>query len=461
MNMPLLDVFGIGEAFWDLLYNIFVRGPLYIVHGLGDAITYLSGQKVVDKIFGSHGHFLNMPPQFLIFLVISVILIVLFGGGVILHAMVNQGIGSAIAGLANRVIMVILLMVLVPLFFWVINFTVISIIHIIMPQFVNGETLANMVGSLGFTDGQNHQNWHYDSGYPDWNNYNLFLGTFGSLFCLVIFFYLGLSLIQRLFDLFLLYITSPVIFATAVSGAKWQKVNLWKDLVIGRFISTLGIVLSLTLFLNLEPLMMNVATEVSDSWMGQTAFKLLFIAGGAIATLNAQMLFSAMVGQTVGVMEGMRMLSTMKAASSGVKAGTLGMLGVGKGLVWGKKKTFGNASIGASVAGGLASGVIGKTVGFATKATIGSVLATAGFIAGTKHSIQKHGWKDGTKQGAKVLGKQTVKPAVALGKIVKEKTTKSYNAGLNKHSASKYAKPSKALKKQLKKSDGKDKNNHG
>ncbi|WP_342276474.1 hypothetical protein [Spiroplasma endosymbiont of Nebria brevicollis] len=117
MKFMFLDTFGIGEAIWDLLYNIFLKGPLYIVHGLGDAITYLSGQKIVDLIFGSNGHFLNMPPQFFIFLSIAIMLVVLFAGGVILRAMVNQNIGSAISGIANRIIMVVLLMVLIPLFF--------------------------------------------------------------------------------------------------------------------------------------------------------------------------------------------------------------------------------------------------------------------------------------------------------------------------------------------------------
>ena len=457
----IMDVFGIGQAIWNLLFDIFVRGPLYVVNGLGDAITYLSGQKIIDLVFGSTGHFLNMPPQFLTFLAIAISLIILFGGCVILHAMVNKEMGSTLSSLANRVLMILLLLILIPLFFWIINFTVISIIKIIMPQLIDGLTLADMVGRLGFTDGGKHLDWNYNDGYPDWNNYNLFLGTFGSFFCLVIFFLMGLSLIKRLFDLFLLYIVSPVVFSTAASNAKWQKVSIWKDLVIGRFVSTLGIVLTLTLFMNLEPLMLSAADQVSDSWAGQTAFKLLFIAGGAISSYQAQILFSTLVGTTVGITDGIGMLISMKAATSGVKAGTLGMLGVGKGLLVGKKTFIQSASqtksLTSGAIGALGSGTLSRTASFATKATVGTLLSTAGFIAGTKRSIQTHGVKDGSK----LVGKQIIKPVTSIGKVIKDKTATAYNSGLNKHNASKHFKASKALEKSIKKTKLKEKNNYG
>lgn len=442
MVFNFLDFMGVGEAIWDILFDIFVRGPLYIVSGLGDAITYLSGQKVIDTIFGSTGHFLNMPPQFIVFLAISILMVVLFAGGVILHAMVNHNAGSVIASLANRIIMVLLLLLLIPLFFWIINFIVISIIHIIMPNLTGGDALANMVGSLGFTDGLEHQDWHYDVGYPDWNNYNLFLGTFGSFFCMSVFFLLGLALIKRIFDLFLLYIVSPVVFSTAATGAQWQKVNIWKDLVIGRFISTLGVVLTLTLFMNLEPLMLNVASEVSSTWTGQAAFKLLFIAGGAIATLNAQLLFSSLVGSTVGIADGLSMLTSMKAASLGAKAGTLGMLGVGKGLLWGGKKAAMTKGVaGSTLVSGFASGGIARTASFATKATVGSALAGAGFITGGIASISTFGLK-GTAQR---VGQQIAKPVTSLGKLIKNKGIAGFNVG-NKHETTNLQ---RALKNQL------------
>ncbi len=249
-----------------------------------------------------------------------------------MHAMVHQKNGSAVSELVNRIIIIVLLWVLVPLFFWVINFTVVSIIHILLPKMIDGKSLSNMVGSLGFTDNNNHQWWNYDIDYPDWNHYNLFLGAFGTWFTMAIFFLLGLTLVKRIFDLFLFYVVSPVIFATASSNVKWQKVNLWKEFVIGRFISTIGIVLSLTFFLNLEPVFFNAASEISSSWMAKSAFHLLFISGGAIATYQAQQIFSYFVGRTVGLADGISMLTTLKAGSIGLKSAALGTLGVAGGI---------------------------------------------------------------------------------------------------------------------------------
>lgn len=434
MKLQLLDVFGIGEAIWQLLYNICVRGPLFIVNGLGDAITYLSGPKIINLVFGSNGHFFNLPKEFIVFLFISFTLIIIFSCCVILQALIKQGAGGILTGLLNRVITIILMLIFVPLFFWIVNFTVVSIIQILMPQLIDGRALADMVGKLGFTDGIKHDGWHYDVGFPDWNNYNLFLGTFGSLFSLIIFFLMGLSLIKRLFDLFLLYVTSPIVFATAATNSKWQKVSIWKDLVIGRFISTLGIILTLTLFMNLEPIMMNAADQVSSNWVGQTAFKLLFIAGGAVASYSAQMLFSSLVGETVGIMDGLSMLFTAKAATAGIKAGTLGMLTVGKGLIMGKSKLLrNNDGSSPGIGAALKAGKIAKTTSFITKATVGSVLTSAGFIGGTISNLKTLGVKETLKR----TGSQAIKPINKVGTIVKSKISDSYNAGKIKHVSTK------------------------
>lgn len=431
MKFMFLDTFGIGHAIWKLLYDIFVRGPLFIVNGLGDAITYLSGQKIIDLVFGTTGHFFNIPPQFIIFLALASCLVVLFAGGVILHAMVHQKIGSAVSALVNRIIIIVLLWVLVPLFFWIINFTVVSIIHILLPKMIDGKSLANMVGSLGFTDNNNHQEWNYDVDYPDWNHYNLFLGAFGTWFTMAIFFLLGLTLVKRIFDLFLFYVVSPIIFATASSNVKWQKVNLWKEFVIGRFISTIGIVLSLTFFLNLEPVFFNAASEISSSWMAKSAFQLLFISGGAIATYQAQQIFSYFVGQTVGLADGISMLTTLKAGSIGLKSATLGTLGVAGGILFGRKNKKGFNNVASSNTKSM-GGVVGIGTSVA-KTTVSSVLTTAGFISGVHHVRKNQGWKKASKSVGKSIISVPAKPMNNLADQIINKTNEQLAKGKNVH----------------------------
>lgn len=407
----LTDGFGIGRAIWNLTYSIFIFGPLCIVNGLGDAITFLSGPKIINLVFDTNSKYFKVPPQFIIFLAISIALVAIFGACSILQALIKQNVKSELVGLFNRIIMFVILMVFIPLFFWLINFTITSIMALLMPQLIDGRSLADLVGKLGFIDGKKHDDWHYDIGYPDWNHYNLFLGAFGSIFCLLIFFLMGISLIKRNFDLFLLYIISPVVLASIASGAKWQKIHLWKDLVIGRFISSLGIILTLTLFINLQPIMLNVATNLSSDWVGQATFQLLFLAGGAVAVLDAQLLFSTLIGNTVGVHDGLNMLIANKNVNKGLKTGTLGAMGVGTNLMAGKKGLLFRSGTKGGIREGIKSSGIAKAVGFATKTTVGKVLSGTGFINGTNSSIAK----------SPVLNGAIQKPVKNLGKIIKNK----------------------------------------
>ncbi|MBP1528754.1 MAG: hypothetical protein H9Q65_05890, partial [Spiroplasma ixodetis] len=174
--------------------------------------------------------------------------------------------------------------------------------------------------------------------------------------------------------------------------------------------------------------------DVSDSWIGQSTFKLLFITGGAVATYNSQMLFASMVGQTVGIMEGMRMLTTMKAASSGLKAGAIGMFGLGKSLLMGKRKMLGKNQDGenSGVLNRLQSGGIAKFARFSTKATVGSVLATAGFIGGTVATYKAFGAKGSLKRASKHA---IANPTKKLANIVKSKSSQQYVKGTSKHEA--------------------------
>lgn len=386
MLFPALDVFGIGHAIWKLMYRIFVRGPLYLLKGLGDAISFLSGNTLIDTIFKTNGHLFGIPSKFLIFLAIAGMLIVFFSGVVIFHAIVNSNASSRIAGLINRIIIILLLLVLIPLFFWIINFTVTSLITIIMPQLTTGETLANMIGKLGFTDNLPHNNWSFEN-FPDWNHYSLFIGAFGAFFSLFIFFILGISLVSRIFDLFLLYITSPVVISSAT--IHWQKVIIWKDLVIGRFVSSLGIVLSLTLFTQLEPELLKITRNAFNNRFSQIAFSLLFIAGGAISCLKAQLLVSSIVGNTVGIGTGLSMLTTSVTAFSAVRTGTLGVFGVSRGLATGKK-TNKVSSITSEIKND--KKVVSGAIAIGSK-TVSGVLSTTGFLSGVKDSVQKNGFK--------------------------------------------------------------------
>ena len=430
----LVAIHGIGwdlkNAVFQVLYDVFIKGPLYIVAGVGNAITYLTGSKLATDIFNINGDRFGMPRDFVIFLAIAMTLIVLFMSLLAIKASLSSQVKMELSGMVNRTVTSLIIIVLIPVIFFCANFLIVNLIQIVLGGDLSGQKLANQVGQLGFTDNKNHSNFNFQNTPTIDDHYNLFLGASGSFFCLVIFFILGIALIKRIFDLFLLYIISPVVFSTATSSQKWSKVNLWKDLTIARFVSSLGVVLALNLFLTLEPRLFEAGRAIGNNWFTHTAFALLFICGGAIAVLQSQTIFSNLVGATVGIQDGMAMLTTVKSAGLGTKAGALGMLGVGKGILMGRnRQRFNqNLSIGdslkANASGGLAGQggshrKIGGVLGV-SRATTAGVLAGAGFVAGAITSGRSQGWKNTAQLGVKSVGRGV---AVAPKKLAKAVAT--------------------------------------
>ncbi len=406
------DFLGIGQAIWELIYKIFVKGPLYIVEGVGDAIKFLSGQKLIDIIFNvnSQSHSFGISKEFLIFIGIAITLILLLGSMHILRIALSSNAKGEVSSMTNRVICILGIILMIPIIFFCINFITTQLISLILDNNLSGRSLANQVGSLGFLSGHPPSGWNYTS-IPNWNHYSLFVGIFGSWFCMFVFFLLGLSLVKRLFDIFLLYIISPAVFSTAVGDTKWTKVNLWKDLTISRFLSALGAVIALKVFMDLEPQLINSVSLQNWSWFSKITLQLLFLTGGAIAVVQSQVLFSNLIGGNVGISEGMSMLTTAKIASGGIKAGGAGILG-GLKVALGGKRGFSSRNNNSS--GGLLNGqnnqgnlkfhqkinplhsgvprsafhttkAIGKGVAY----TAGGVLAGVGLLAGGAHSAAR------------------------------------------------------------------------
>ncbi len=406
------DFLGIGRAIWDLIYTIFVRGPLYIVQGVGDAISFLSGQKLIDIIFNvqNNSHSFGVSKEFLIFVGIAITLILLLGSMHILRVALSSNAKGEVSSMSNRIICILGIVLMIPIIFFCLNFITTQLISIILDNNLSGKALANQVGSLGFLSGHPPSGWNYTS-IPNWNHYSLFVGIFGSWFCMFVFFLLGLSLVKRLFDIFLLYIISPAVFSTAVGDSKWTKVNLWKDLTISRFLASLGAVIALKVFMDLEPQLVNSVSMQNWSWYSKITLQLLFLTGGAIAVVQSQVLFSNLIGGSVGISEGMSMLTTAKIASGGIKAGGVGVLG-GLKLALGGKRGFSRKNNNSGSTGGgltgnqnrlklhqklnpLHSGVprssyhAVKTAGKGAKYTVGGVLGGLGFLGGGLHSAYR------------------------------------------------------------------------
>lgn len=202
-----------------------MKAPLYLVEGVGNAFGYLTGAKIMDSIFHAKGDAFGMPRTYVVFLAVASVLMILFGCLAVLKATMTSSVQSELSSLARRILMILVILAMIPIIFFCANFIVTQLILAIMPGSVDGKHLANQVGAMGFTSGSAPTGWHFWNA-PDHTKYNLGIGAFGAMFSMVVFFILGVALLKRVFDIFLLYVVSPVVFSTAASSQRWSKVEL-------------------------------------------------------------------------------------------------------------------------------------------------------------------------------------------------------------------------------------------
>lgn len=195
------------------------------------------------------------------------------------------------------------------------------------------------------------------------------------IFLVIVLFTACITFIQRIFDVIILYIVSPLFISTMPldDGEKFKK---WKELFIGKVFGGYGTVLAMNMFLLMVPVIMGNKITWGDNTSAEGAyiFKLLFLCGGAYALTK--------VGP---------MITTLLNWQSGqAESATAGLVG---GFVGGKVMAAGMA-VGQGVVGGLAKGA-----GAAGKKFAGN-RAEKKKIADQKwKSMQENGLKDGDKLG--------------------------------------------------------------
>ena len=156
MPVNLLTHWLTKQWFFNLFYNIFVKGPLYVVQRIGNVFSYLTGQQITNTVFNRHGDAFGMPHTYLVLLATAGVLMVLLGCLVILKAAMSSMVGKELGSLVRRFILVLIVVAMSSIIFFCANFLVSELILVVMPGDVNGKQLANQVGRIGFTDGKDH-----------------------------------------------------------------------------------------------------------------------------------------------------------------------------------------------------------------------------------------------------------------------------------------------------------------
>lgn len=206
-----------------------------------------------------------------------------------------------------------------------------------------GETAARSEIERMFLTGElNYFDMSVVTQYYNLRNLDFLIGIFGSIVIMVMFVMSAVTFIQRIFDIVLLYIVSPISVST-IPVDDGNRFKIWRDMTISKVLGAYGIILSMNLFFIIIPQVSSI-TFFADAFKNGIV-KILFLIGGAFAVTKANLVIAQLTGSSAGNNETQQMLSNMKygghLAKTALGAGaTLGgaILG-GKRFVDTKKST--------------------------------------------------------------------------------------------------------------------------
>ena len=141
---------------------------------------------------------------------------------------------------------------------------------------------------------------------------NFLVGIGSGLVLLVLFALSALRFVQRLFDIILLYIVSPVSIST-IPIDDGSRFKLWREMLVTKVISAYGIILSMNLFFLIIPQVNKITFY--DSNFGNGLIRLLFTIGGAFAVTKAYMVIAQLTGNNGGANEAQQMLAGVSAGA--------------------------------------------------------------------------------------------------------------------------------------------------
>lgn len=170
--------------------------------------------------------------------------------------------------------------------------------------------------------------------YYNLRNLDFLIGIFGSIVIMVMFVMSAVTFIQRIFDIVLLYIVSPVSVST-IPVDDGNRFKIWRDMTISKVLGAYGIILSMNLFFIIIPQVSSI-TFFADAFKNGIV-KILFLIGGAFAVTKANLVIAQLTGSSAGNNETQQMLSNMRYGGHLAKT-TLGAGATIGGAVLGGKR---------------------------------------------------------------------------------------------------------------------------
>ncbi len=214
--------------------------------------------------------------------------------------------------------------------------------------YIGDESIRNEIERMFLTGELNYFDMGVVSQYYNLRNIDFLIGIFGSIVIMVMFVMSAVTFIQRIFDIVLLYIISPVSVSTIPvdDGARFK---IWRDMTISKVLGAYGIILSMNLFFIIIPQISSIV--FFDNAFKNGIVKILFLIGGAFAVTKANLVIAQLTGNQAGQNETQQLFRNMQTGGHIMKA-TLGAgAAVGGAILGGKKFTDTRKSTRSSMAG--------------------------------------------------------------------------------------------------------------
>lgn len=155
--------------------------------------------------------------------------------------------------------------------------------------------------------------------YYDLGEMNFVVGILGGLVILVMFVVSSITFIQRIFDIILLYIISPVSVST-IPLDDGNRFRVWKDMLISKILGAYGIILVMNLFFLIMP-QVNRMTFFSNRFENGVVY-ILFMIGGAFAITKANLVISQLCGSQAGGREFAQMIYNFRSGLAFARVAT-------------------------------------------------------------------------------------------------------------------------------------------
>ena len=153
--------------------------------------------------------------------------------------------------------------------------------------------------------------------YYDITELNYVIGLLGSLVMLIMFVISAITFVQRIFDIVLLYIISPVSIST-IPLDEGNRFKVCKYMLISKILSAYGIILVMNLFFLIIPQVYQI--KFFDNSFQNGVVYILFLIGGSFAVTKASRVISQLTGAPATGGEMAQMIYNIRSALAFTRA---------------------------------------------------------------------------------------------------------------------------------------------